>query len=234
MKRKSFLFLILIVCFYIIIIYLVTFINFINKGSSTIDNQIIAEEMLPESDYDPKRNIIYSKSNTENYQEYIIDRVVYGKFIESEDEYLVALKATGNLSHQGGFYNLLLGVFDLETNKLKSQILHLAADEGDLGFYEGKEGKTLVMFVGKTTYNGWTEYSTQMYESSSEAWLERFPLDISYLNEKKVVMDANSVLIFERIFLDNITGELIPPNKFIFVEELFWDKNSETFIPRTN
>ncbi|WP_202707185.1 hypothetical protein [Sporosalibacterium faouarense] len=241
---------IVLLCFFIILL-----INWA-PSSSTLDNNIdkvkvdeekvhsinhnkVFQEMFPNSQYPYgefeaiDNNIIRMYRDDKNhYDDFSIENIIYDKFIESKNEYLVIIRKL-NTSHQEGLYKVFMGIFDLETNTLISPVHDISSDQGDFGFFKGKE-KTYIMFVGSTTYNGWEEYYGDLYDVTRNDWKNVLPKDNKFWENKRALISKDGLIIYKREIVGRDNGAVIPDYRFVYDYEMIWDELKSNFTIEKN
>lgn len=231
-KNKFLLASAIVLCCYLII----TILNWGPSHNNGADNpydlsfENIIKEMFPDKEYEisEENRIRVYEENKEYYSDYSIEKIIYESFIEKNtNEYLVILRKL-NTGHQEGLYKVILGVFDYNTNMLKSSVKEISSDQGDFGFFRSSD-KTYVMFVGSTTYNGWEEYYGDLYDITSTQWKTIFPTEENFWESKKAIIGKDRLIMYKREIINKDTGGTIPDYKFMYYEEMIWDKNNITF-----
>ncbi|QUI22910.1 hypothetical protein HZI73_11695 [Vallitalea pronyensis] len=154
-----------------------------------------------------------------------LEAIHYGKFIDHEDEILVLLKEL-DVPHAAGFYSIYMGVFDGKTLLLKSPIQDVHADEGRFVFYEGSHGKQYMMFTGSVTYQGWTTYTSMLFEARTKAWHVSYQQDEQDWAGHRVEATSRGLLVFKNVLVGEDSS---PEYDYTFQKELLWNPNTKTF-----
>lgn len=222
-----------LIVFIILILLLGMFVGYILSGAGSknqLDINQMIEGMFPNKkieNLDLGRFKVYEDES--HFTEYEIEKLLYGKFVDSNQEVLVILKVPEEKTgHQGGFYNRIMAVFNLKTYERTSPVYEFSSDVGEMGLFEGKN-KTYLMIVGSTTFQGYTEYKGNLFDINRDEWINVFPKEKNFWENRKAVISPDGLILFKRVF-ERKGNELIPPSKFVFDKELLWDKQKETFL----
>lgn len=203
----------------------------VSIGISPIDlTKDIVDQIFPGSEYKIEDGMIYFSSQIEaNYQTLYLEQMRFGKFVDSNDEYLAVLRAPEEVTvHAGGFYYAVAAVFDGKTNKIKGPIQHFINDEGEISVLDGKQ-HDYILYLGSTTYQGWTEAQGMLYDLSGGQWEKAWPIKDDMWKDRYGVFGNNRLVLYKRVIEQHNQESAIPPNHFELDTELIWDSNAETF-----
>jgi hypothetical protein len=190
----------------------------------------IVDQMFPQSKYTIENGMIhFSTPIAANYQTLVLEQIIFGRFVEDKNEYFAILKAPDNVTvHAGGFYYRIGAVFDAETNKRKSQTKDFTADEGEISILKGKS-KDYVLFLGSTTYQGYTSPTGGIYDARGGNWIQTWPESSDFWEHRYAVFGNDRLILYKKV-LDSVEYETtIPPFHFEPEKELIWDSQAEMF-----
>lgn len=170
---------------------------------------------------------------------YTIERDATGSFTgPGAAERLLAVTRPGQ-AHAEGFYHLYTAVFDTAGTQLKSDVLHLSADEGTWDLWEG-QGVGHLVFVGYTMYQGWADYTGGIWRASP-TWTETWPRNPGFwrrsaanppLPDRGAQIGPGELRLLSRVFLGRTQpGQAIPQYSFVQTDTLRWNPQTATLEP---
>lgn len=202
-------------------------------GKSNISIELtksIVDQMFPGSKYTVKDEMIYFNEPIKaNYQTLYLEQIRYGRFVEDKNEYFAVLRAPDNvLAHAGGLYYTIGAVFAAETNKIKCQNKDFMADEGEISILKGKS-RDFVLFLGSSTYQGYTTPVGGIYDCSKGYWEQNWPKSNDFWNDRYAVFGSDRLILYKKIF-EQVNYETSGPLYHYEPErELIWDSRLEIF-----
>ena len=195
-----------------------------------------------------------------------LDRIVKGNFIDKAGDEMIAIALLKGKAHVEGLYHAFLSIFDENYNLLTPPFEdplrlgpyddkeqgHISADFGEFYFYQCKDGKSYILFVGEYQPNapwtfGWAKLIKaenekfkviQTIDSKTEEKFGLKPLLDDIFPEKyapiRIKAEEDKVKIYKQGFLDKVpkkekwykgAGSL--PD--VYSHDLYWNEISCRF-----
>lgn len=102
---------------------------------------------------------------------FVIESVRPGSYTGPHETKLLVVvrRPPGEPAHAEGLYQAYLAVFDSAGQEMLTGVNRLTADEGDIHFFAGSDGRSYVFFSGSVTFQGWTEGCGGLWRAASGA-----------------------------------------------------------------
>ncbi|MGE5557364.1 MAG: hypothetical protein ACM3WV_01990 [Bacillota bacterium] len=156
-----------------------------------------------------------------------VENILAGSYVDKgkKELLLVARRPLRQLTHEEGFYQAYLAVFNETGRRLKSGVLVLTADEGNLVFYEGS-GLSFPFFYGSTVSSGIAHYQPSAWKAGVQ-WSLLWP-DNPNKDFPPMDITPQGLMVYKKgegPFVPLPTGA-----KRQYAYKLRWDREKTTFI----
>lgn len=153
----------------------------------------------------------------------VLENIQYGSFTKDHSyELLASFRHSSTPPHAAGLDRTIAAVYDVSTLKIRNQKT-FAADEVSLYFLQGASGRSFILYMGATTYQGITTQVLELWRVDEDHWTS-IPVSDQQLDDSYAyaLMGDQTLLIIDGL-------ETTAPD---IIGSLVWDKEAAAFVPR--